>query len=78
MPFWTNNTCEPNTATGVGGPCGSVCLQGFTATYIIMAESVADIQAGVNFARNKKLRLIVRNTGHDFMGRSTGLFFPMM
>lgn len=30
------------------------------------------IKAGVDFARTKNLRLVIRNTGHDFEGRSAG------
>lgn len=37
-------------------------------TYI----KVAQIQLAVNFARNLNLRLVVKNTGHDFNGRSSG------
>lgn len=34
--------------------------------------NVAQIQLAVNFARNANLRLVVKNTGHDFNGKSTG------
>ena len=65
-PFYTNNTClpsdDPNTS----------CTQGFYGTYVIMATKKEQIKAGVDFARTHNLRLIIRNTGHDFMGRSTG------
>jgi hypothetical protein len=40
--------------------------------YVIQATTKEHIKAGVNFARERNLRLIIRNTGHDFMGRSTG------
>jgi hypothetical protein len=30
------------------------------------------VKAGMDFARENNLRLIIRNTGHDFIGRSTG------
>lgn len=33
---------------------------------------VAQIQLAVNFARNSNLRLVVKNTGHDFNAKSTG------
>jgi FAD/FMN-containing dehydrogenase len=39
---------------------------------VIVAKTKDQIKAGVDFARERNLRLIVRNTGHDFMGRSTG------
>ena len=31
-----------------------------------------DAQAAVKFANEKNLRLVIKNTGHDYMGRSTG------
>ncbi|KIM38049.1 hypothetical protein M413DRAFT_13018 [Hebeloma cylindrosporum] len=31
-----------------------------------------DAQAAINFARRKNLRLVVKNTGHDYLGRSAG------
>lgn len=68
LPFWSNTTCYPSNA----GSCTSDCKQGVVATYVIKATKVADIQAGIKFAKKYNLRLIIRNTGHDFMGRSTG------
>jgi len=75
IPIWSNNTCPPNTATGQPGPpegCPDECLQGFLSLHAILAKKPADIQAGVNFARKKNMRIIIRNSGHCFMGRSTG------
>lgn len=37
-----------------------------------MAKTEQDIKAGVDFARENNIRLVVRNTGHDFEGRSVG------
>lgn len=33
---------------------------------------MAQIQLAVNFARNQNLRLVIKNTGHDFAGKSSG------
>lgn len=38
--------------------------------YAVAAESVGDIAAAVNFARDKGVRLVVKGTGHDYLGRS--------
>ncbi len=38
--------------------------------YAVAAESTADIAAAVNFAREKGIRLAVKGTGHDYLGRS--------
>ena len=65
---WSNNTCPPNPTGG----CPSECLEGFLSPYAILAESASHVASGVNFARKNNLRLIIRNTGHCFMGRSTG------
>ena len=35
------------------------------------ARSGTDIQAAVNFERKHNLKLVVKSTGHDFLGRST-------
>ena len=48
------------------------CTLGYYPVLVIMAKTVAHIQAGINFARENNLRLIIRNTGHDFLGRSVG------
>jgi hypothetical protein len=37
-----------------------------------MAKKKEHIKAGIDFARKTGVRMIVRNTGHDFIGRSTG------
>jgi hypothetical protein len=38
--------------------------------YAVAAETSADVVAAVNFARAHKLRLVVKGTGHDYLGRS--------
>lgn len=40
--------------------------------YTVLATAHDQIKAGIDFARTYNLRLIIRNTGHDFLGRSTG------
>ncbi|KAM7203608.1 6-hydroxy-D-nicotine oxidase [Naviculisporaceae sp. PSN 640] len=62
----TNSSCllttDPTT------PCSS----GYYGTYVIRAKTKQHIKAGLEFATKHNLRIIVRNTGHDFLGRSTG------
>ncbi|KAG6908632.1 hypothetical protein DXG01_003810 [Tephrocybe rancida] len=50
---------------------GTVCGQGNTPLFAVLAESAGDIQAGVKFAQTNNLRLAVKASGHDFLGRST-------
>jgi len=52
-------------------PSGTCTLGGYPA-YVVNASTVAQVQLGVNFARNRELRLVVKNTGHDFSGKSGG------
>ena len=59
-----NQTCYVDTAPSI--PCG----QGRVSLYSVQAKSAAHIQAGVRFARQHNLRLAVKNSGHDFLGRS--------
>jgi hypothetical protein len=40
------------------------------STYAVAAETSADIAAAVRFARDRGLRLAVKGTGHDYLGRS--------
>jgi hypothetical protein len=37
--------------------------------YVINAPCAEDIKIGIDFAREHKIRLIVKATGHDYMGR---------
>lgn len=40
------------------------------ATYAVAAQTEGDIQAGVAFAAKHNLRVVVKGTGHDWLGRS--------
>ncbi|KAF2016220.1 FAD/FMN-containing isoamyl alcohol oxidase-like protein MreA [Aaosphaeria arxii CBS 175.79] len=40
--------------------------------YVVNVTTVKHIQQAVNFARNNNLRITIKNTGHDWLGRSTG------
>ncbi|KAL5113770.1 hypothetical protein ACEQ8H_008344 [Pleosporales sp. CAS-2024a] len=48
------------------------CTLGGYPSYSIHVKNVAQIQLGVNFARNNNLRLVIKNTGHDYIGKSSG------
>ncbi|RFN47145.1 hypothetical protein FIE12Z_8601 [Fusarium flagelliforme] len=66
-PLFQGATCEPSNAAS-----GSKCTIGGFPLYAVKATNVAQIQLAVNFARNLNLRLVIHNTGHDFLGKSTG------
>ncbi|KAK7917502.1 FAD binding domain-containing protein [Apiospora marii] len=63
---FTDNSCNP--WSGPDAPCTT----GTDAVYVIKATEVSDIQAGIRFAAEKNIRLVIRNTGHDYLGKSTG------
>ncbi|KAL8336686.1 hypothetical protein RB601_008261 [Gaeumannomyces tritici] len=71
------DTCRVVLPTG-SGPGGGAdpppppCTRGGFPEYVVNATTARHVQAAVNFARNRNLRLVVKNTGHDFGGRSVG------
>ncbi|KAF7377497.1 FAD-binding domain-containing protein [Mycena sanguinolenta] len=50
---------------------GTTCGQGDVPIYAVEAETVADIQAAVRFSSAHNLRVAVKSSGHDLLGRST-------
>lgn len=67
LPLYEGRTCM-----APGYNYTSACTQGAYPTYVVNATTVAQIQLAVNFARNQNLRLVVKNTGHDFNGKAAG------
>ncbi|KAK7191755.1 hypothetical protein DPSP01_007209 [Paraphaeosphaeria sporulosa] len=68
FPLYTGPTCLlPGDVASHGN-----CTQGGYSAYSVHVTNVAQIQLAVNFARSSNLRLVVKNTGHDYNGRSTG------
>jgi hypothetical protein len=54
-----------------GGVAGN-CTMGQYPVYTINATTVDHVKTAVDFARQRGIRLVIRNTGHDMIGRSTG------
>ncbi|KAK4185687.1 FAD binding domain-containing protein [Podospora australis] len=48
------------------------CTVGGFPEYTVNVSTVAQIQLAVNIARELNLRLVIKNTGHDFGAKSTG------
>ncbi|EXK25348.1 hypothetical protein FOXG_17560 [Fusarium oxysporum f. sp. lycopersici 4287] len=65
-PVYEGLTCQSSE-----NPSGTCKLGGYPA-YVIDAQNVGHIQLAINFARTLNLRLVIKNTGHDFNGRSVG------
>ncbi|KAK2751088.1 hypothetical protein FQN57_000163 [Myotisia sp. PD_48] len=55
----------------IQSPRGQPCNRGRISLFSVLARSVKDIQETVKFATKHNLRLVIRNTGHDFLGRSS-------
>ncbi|PYH42558.1 FAD-dependent oxidoreductase [Aspergillus saccharolyticus JOP 1030-1] len=64
--LYANQSCDPFL-----GPA-SRCIVGTYVQYAVRAESAADIQQTLAFTRAHHIRIVVRNTGHDYLGKSTG------
>ncbi|KAJ6113991.1 FAD-binding type 2 [Penicillium sp. IBT 18751x] len=64
--FFANQSCDPWTAPS------RPCELGNYVDYAVDVSSTADVVAAVNFARKNNIRFVIRNTGHDYLGRSTG------
>ncbi|KAK5662481.1 hypothetical protein OQA88_8392 [Cercophora sp. LCS_1] len=76
--FWIEDPLVVLTQWPQGSTCTAApnakgnCTRGGFPEYVVNATTVKHIQAAINFARNKNVRLVIKNTGHDFGGRSTG------
>lgn len=67
--IWPNGTID---ACYLDTTLGSPCKQGSIPPIGVDARTPSDVQAAVIFARNRNLRLVIKNTGHDYQGRSAG------
>ncbi|ORY67015.1 uncharacterized protein BCR38DRAFT_464340 [Pseudomassariella vexata] len=65
-PFFANMSCDPFT------PSTSQCVIGAYVQYAVNATSAAHYQLTLAFAKQHNIRLVIRNTGHDYLGKSTG------
>ncbi|KAL2195083.1 hypothetical protein P885DRAFT_41417 [Corynascus similis CBS 632.67] len=65
-PYFANQSCDPFTSPS------KPCTLGNYVVYAVEAESADDIIAAIKFAKQNNIRFVIRNTGHDYLGRSTG------
>ncbi|KAF3001291.1 hypothetical protein E8E13_004580 [Curvularia kusanoi] len=66
-PIFQGRTCMPSNSTS-----GKQCSIGGYPEYAINVTNVAQIQLAVNFARLANVRLVIKNTGHCYLGKSSG------
>ncbi|TLS22138.1 uncharacterized protein PpBr36_09786 [Pyricularia pennisetigena] len=67
-PLYQGLTCLP-TGHRIGN---DTCTLGGYASYSVNVSSVEHIQLAMKFARDTNMRLVVKNTGHDFAAKSVG------
>ncbi|KAK3176612.1 hypothetical protein OEA41_007935 [Lepraria neglecta] len=65
-PYFAGSSCDPFT------PESMPCTLGNYVDYAINVFKSSDISKGIAFATEKNVRLVIRNTGHDYSGKSTG------
>jgi hypothetical protein len=70
-PDWQNNSCSPIPPFANTNGSGS-CTLGNLAHYAINISEADAVIAGIRFARERNIRLTIKNTGHDYLGRSAG------
>ncbi|KAL4942567.1 hypothetical protein BDV06DRAFT_222088 [Aspergillus oleicola] len=64
--WWTNFTCLPFASSS---SCTSL---GPLVQYAVRVTNPQDVQATLQFTRAHNIRLVIRSTGHDYLGKSTG------
>jgi hypothetical protein len=66
-PIFQGRTCMPTNDSSA-----KTCTLGAYPEYAVKVANVAQIQLAINFARAASLRLVIKNTGHCYLGKSTG------
>ncbi|KAK1139768.1 hypothetical protein N8T08_011164 [Aspergillus melleus] len=65
-PYFANNSCDPF------HPPGKPCTLDNYVVYAVNASTPEHVTRALQFVRDHNIRLVVRNTGHDYLGKSTG------
>ena len=68
-PWWSGYGCLATLSTN---STNSTCKLGDYPSYVVAAKTAQHVSAGVRFASHYNLRLSVKNTGHDYLGRNLG------
>ncbi|KAK0634256.1 isoamyl alcohol oxidase [Bombardia bombarda] len=63
----SNGTCDPFSARELPCDAGEASL-----SYSVNATDSLDFARAIAFAHDKNIRLVIRNTGHDYLGKSSG------
>lgn len=65
-PFFTNGTCDPY------HPVTKPCTLGNFIVYAVNVSKPEHISKSLSFGTEQNIRIVLRNTGHDRLGKSTG------
>ncbi|EXK29244.1 hypothetical protein FOMG_14412 [Fusarium oxysporum f. sp. melonis 26406] len=68
--LYANNSCLPPGAQGYSKTVG--CHLGGYPSYVVNATSDEQIALAVKWASERNIRIVVKGTGHDLCGRSSG------
>ena len=60
MPWLQNKTCNPFT------PASEPCQLGSLVSYSINVSQASDVMAGLRFAEQNNIRIVIKNTGHEY------------
>jgi hypothetical protein len=58
-PFFANRSCDPFQ------PRDAQCVIGTYVQYAVNVSCADDVVAGIKFATERNIRLVIRNTGHE-------------
>ncbi|KAI0812952.1 putative FAD-dependent isoamyl alcohol oxidase [Xylaria sp. FL0064] len=64
--YYQNQSCDPFTDSS------KPCELGNYASYSVNVTGADDVIAAIDFAHEQNVRLVVKSTGHDYIGKSTG------
>ncbi|KAJ5663656.1 hypothetical protein N7507_004387 [Penicillium longicatenatum] len=65
-PYWQNRSCDPFTSPS------KACTLGNYVDYAVNISSADDVSQALRFAQKHNIRVVIKNTGHDYLGKSTG------
>ncbi|KAL6889993.1 FAD-dependent monooxygenase [Trichoderma evansii] len=71
-PIYANNSCLPPNATGYTTTKG--CSISSLPQYIVNATTEQQIATAMRWASERSIRIVVKGTGHDLNGRSSGAY----
>ncbi|OJJ98365.1 hypothetical protein ASPACDRAFT_1871837 [Aspergillus aculeatus ATCC 16872] len=71
-PIYANNSCLPPNVTGYVHDLG--CTTGGLPAYIVNATTETQIATAMKWAAERSIRIVIKGTGHDLNGRSSGAF----